>query len=185
MTQNEEIKNLEKIALGDHDAFHAIFIEYFPKIKYFIAHIIKSESVAEDLSQDIFLKIWNSREYLPELRSFKAYIFRMTRNAAFNYLDHKFVEDSYITNHQSSTSVATPEEELEAMELELLLEFAIEKMPEQRRKIFKMSRIENLNNEEIAAKIGVTKKTVSNQLSLAQKEIRDILTLALLFFLIK
>ena len=183
MTYNEELNNLKKVALGDHEVFRSIFMKYYPKAKYFIAHIVKSEEIAEDLSQDIFLRVWTSREHLPNLRSFNAYIYKMAKNAALNYLEHKYVEDSYTSNYNQQSESTTPEEELNAKELELLVQIAIDRMPEQRRKIYIMSRVENIKNGKIAEILGLSEKTINNQLSLALKEIRDILTLAFLFFL--
>ena len=183
MIHNEELNNLERIASGDHEAFRSIFMKYYPKVKYFIAHIIKSEEIAEDLSQDIFFRVWASKEYLPDLRSFNAYIYRMAKNSALNYLEHKYIEDTYIANYSHQSESTTPEEELNAKELEFLIQIAIDQMPEQRRKIYIKSRIENIKNGKIAEILGLSEKTINNQLSLALKDIRDILALAFLFFL--
>jgi RNA polymerase sigma-70 factor (ECF subfamily) len=182
MMPNEETNNLKKIAVGDHDAFRSIFMKYYPKIKYFIAHIIKSETIAEELSQDIFLRIWENREDMLKIRSFNAYMYRTAKNSALNYLEHKFVEESYIANY-SQHMIINPEGELDAKELEFLVQLAVGRMPEQRRKIYIMSRVENLEKEEIAEKLKLTKKTVENQLSLALKDIRKILSLAVVFFI--
>jgi RNA polymerase sigma-70 factor (ECF subfamily) len=181
MTQHEDINDLERIAMGDHEAFRSIFMKYFPKTKYFIAHIIKSEMIAEELSQDIFLRVWENRENVFNIRSFNAFIYKTSRNSALNYLKHKFVEESYIANYPQLTST-NPEEELDAKELEFLIQLAVDRMPEQRRKIYIMSHVENLEKEEIAEKLGLTKKTVKNQLSLAMNDIRKIISLASLFF---
>lgn len=184
MTQNEEYIVLEKIASGDHDAFRYVFMTYFPKVKYFITNIVKSDVIAEELAQDIFLKVWTTRESLPELRSFNAYIYKMARNTALNYLDRKYVEEAYLANYTPSPNAATnPVDELEAKELELLVQLTVDQMPEQRRRIYTMSRIENLKNEEIAEKLNLSKKTVENHLNLALKDIRNVLAAALFFFI--
>lgn len=183
MTQNEEFNDLDRIASGDHDAFRHVFMKYHPKVKFFISCMVKSETIAEELSQDIFLKVWTSREHLPNLRSFNAYLFKMSKNAALNYLEHKYIEDSYVVNYSQTTTVANPEEELSAKELEFLVQLAVDRMPEQRRKIYIMSRVENIKNGKIAEILHLSPKTINNQLSLALKEIREILALAFLFFL--
>lgn len=178
MSPNEELILLQKIALEDHEAYHAIFIKYYPKLKHFITHIIKSEAIAEELSQDIFLKIWENRADLAKIHSINAYLFRMAKHISLNYLEHKYIEDAYIANHNHALSTK-PEEELDAKEMEFLIQLTINRMPEQRRRIYIMSRVENIRNGEIAATLGITEKTVNNQLSLALKEIRKTLTLAL------
>ena len=182
MKQNEDRNDLEKIASGDHDAFRSIFIKYYPKTKYFVTHIVKSEDVAEDLSQDIFLKIWINKELLPNLISFNAYIYKMAKFTALDYLKHKHVENTFAANY-SQPATTDPEEELNAKDLEFLIELAIDMMPEQRQKIYIMSRIENIKNKEIAKTLGISEKTVNNQISLALKEIRNLLALAFLFFI--
>lgn len=157
MIPSEEKYYLEKIATGNQEAFRPIFMKYYPKMKYFITHIVKSEAVAEELSQDTFLKIWENREMLPGLRSFNAYIYRLAKNVSLNYLEHKYVEESYITNYRPPTAT-NPDEELDTKELEFLIQLTVERMPEQRRKIYRMSRVENMEKEEIAEKLGITKK---------------------------
>ncbi len=116
MIQQEDMNNFERTAMRDHEAFRSIFM------KYFIPHLIKSETIAEELSQDIFLKIWENRERSLNIRSFSAYIYRIAKNTALNYLEHKFVEESYIANYDHSM-VTNPEEELDAKELEFLIQF--------------------------------------------------------------
>ncbi len=177
-----EKHNIEKIASGDHHAFQGMFMEYFPKMKYFIMHIVKSESIAEELSQDIFMKVWINRDFLPNLRSLNAYLYKMARNAALNYLDHKYVEDTFILNFQSAP-VEDLNDELDARELELLIQLTIDRMPEQRRKVYVMNRVEHLKNDEIATLLSLSKKTVENHLNLALKEIRKVLTAATILFL--
>ena len=182
MVLNEENIQLQKIASGEHDAFRCLFMRYFPKVKYFIASIVKSEAVAEELSQDIFLKIWMGRGQLPTLRSFNAYIYRMARNAALNYLDHKYLEENYLANIDPPTST-NPIDDIEARELELLIQLTVDRLPDHRRRVYTMSRVENLKNDEIAEKLNLSKKTVENHLNLALKDIRNVLTAALLFFI--
>lgn len=179
----EDSDVLNKTASGDHEAFRILFMKYFPRVKYFIANMVKSEHTAEDLSQDIFSKVWLSRETLPELRSFNAFIYRMARNAALNHLEHKCVMDSHTCRHASMSEQATPEDIFCAHETELLVSIAVDRMPEQRRKIYIQSRLEGVSNGDIAGNLGISEKTVRNQLSLALKEIRSVLSSILMFFL--
>lgn len=177
-----EFDYIEKLARGDHEAFRTIFMTYYPKMKYFITHLVNSEAVAEELSQDIFENIWINRTKLPELRSLSSYMYKMSKNRAFNYLKHKNIEKAYLQNHTTQEEVYV-EEELDAKEIEMLILFEVERMPDQRKRIFLMSRFENLNNEEIAQQLNITKKTVENHLNLALKQIRKIIALSVVFFL--
>ena len=179
---NDEYKCIERLASGDHDAFRSIFMKYFPKMKYFIAHIVKSEEVAEDLSQEVFEKIWLIKEDLPQLKSFNAYIYRMSKNIAINYIERKYIERSYVDNYQVEKDFLI-DDELEAKDIEMLILLEVEGMPAQRKRIFELSRYENLKNEEIAQQLNITKKTAENHLTLALNQLRKAIKNISLFFL--
>jgi RNA polymerase sigma-70 factor (ECF subfamily) len=176
----DESVDLEKLALGDHDAFRRLFMKYYPKVKSFINYFVKSDAVAEDLSQDIFEYIWINRDILPNLKSLNAYLFRMAKNKSINYLNHKLIEEDYASSYVNLKEYLT-DEEIYAKELELLIQLTVKNMPEQRRRIFEMSRNNHLPNAEIAEKLNISKKTVENHLNLALKQIRDVIQISLLF----
>ncbi|KAA6333679.1 ECF RNA polymerase sigma factor RpoE [termite gut metagenome] len=182
MEQNNDYKYIEKLAQNDdHDAFRFLFLKYFPKLKFFITHLVKSETIAEELSQDIFIRIWENREKLTVIQSLNSYLYRMAKNAAINYLNRKYVEENYVLNYNQYDEPSV-EETFQAKEMELLVQLVVERMPSQRKKIFEMSRVENLKNEEIAKKLNISKKTVENHLNFALKEIRKAISLSVFFF---
>lgn len=178
--ENEELY-IKELAAGSHDAFKSLFMIYFPKVKYFIAHLIKSHAIAEELAQDVFMRIWEHREQVETIESFNSYVYRMARNAALNYLRHKYLEDSYLEEYEEET-VINIEGDLYARELELLEKLTVGQMPKKRRAIYEMSRKQGLTNDEIATRMGISKKTVENHLNLALKEIRKTLLLFTSFF---
>jgi RNA polymerase sigma-70 factor (ECF subfamily) len=182
MQHNEEHIDIEKLASGNHDTFRQLFMKYYPKVKYFITYFVKTEAIAEELSQDIFEYIWVNKEYLSDVKSLNAYLFHIAKNKSINYLNHQKIEEDYALTYMDMQEYSI-EEELYAKELELLIQLTVEKMPEQRRRIFEMSRINNLKNSEIAEKLNITKKTVENHLNLALKQIREVTALSILFFL--
>ncbi|WP_101689473.1 RNA polymerase sigma-70 factor [Dysgonomonas massiliensis] len=165
---------IQRLALGDHDAFRYVFMKYFPKMKYFIAHLVKSEAIAEELSQDVFEKIWRNRSELSDLRTLSSYLYRMSKNIAINHIEHKYVERNYVQDYKVEFDFSL-EDQLDANEMKLLIMLEVEKMPEQRKRIFEMSRYENVKNEEIAEKLNISKKTVENHINLALKQIRKTL----------
>lgn len=167
---------LKKLASGDHDAFHSIFVKYFSKTRFFISSIIKSDAVAEELAQDVFVKIWVNREELPELKSFSSYLYRIAKNTAINYLNRRYLEEKYIqTQTVIDEKYVSIEEDMYVKDIELLVQLVVDTMPPQRKRIFEMSRHENIDNNEIALRLNISKKTVENHLNLALKEIRKIL----------
>ena len=172
MSNNIDIKTLEAFQDGNHKAFETIFIAYYNKTKTFIDGYIKSEPDAEELTEDLFVNLWINRHSIDTSKSFNSYLHTIARNAAINFLKHKYVEDAYLNNIPEQECSSTSEEDLIAKELGLLIDDTVEKMPEQRKKIYILSRNEGLSNEEIAAQLNTTKRNVESQLSLALKEIR-------------
>jgi len=178
-----EQQTLEALRDGKHKAFEDVFTAYYNKIKYFINGLVKSEADSEELTQDIFVKLWINRISIDPKKTFNAYIYIVARNAAFNFLKHKIVESSYLENYTELNEVADSEQMIFAKEINLLVELTVGKMPIQRKTIYQLSRDQDLSNDEIALKLGITKKTVENQLSLALQELRRIIHVFLIFFM--
>lgn len=167
-----DIKTIEALWNSNHKAFEAVFITYYNKTKALIYGYIKSESDAEELTEDLFVNLWINRQSIDTSKSFDAYLHTIARNAAINYLNHKYVHLAYINKFQFQECSSTSEEDLIARELGLLIDDLVEKMPEQRKQIYILSRNEGLSNTEIAERLNTTKRNVESQLSLALKEIR-------------
>ena len=167
-----DIKTIEALWNSNHKAFEAVFITYYNKTKALIYGYIKSESDAEELTEDLFVNLWINRQSIDISKSFEAYLHTIARNAAINYLNHKYVHLAYTNKFQLQECSSTSEEDLIAKELGLLIDDLVEKMPEQRKQIYILSRNEGLSNTEIAERLNTTKRNVESQLSLALKEIR-------------
>ena len=165
--------------------FESFFFDYYPRIKGFINSFLQNEDEAEDLSQDLFLSLWKNRMNLYRIEHFNAYLFTIARNAVYRHLERSLLLKDY-QQHQASDilygqslSSNETEESIYAQELELLVELAVEKMPPQRRKIYRMSRDQGLKNEEIAERLHISKRTVENHLTQALADIRNLLLLAI------
>ena len=153
---------LQSLRQGSYDAFDALYMRYAPHVEAFAFCMLKNRSEAEDLAHDIFLKIWETRESIGRIKSFRSYLFRMTKNAVFDIFEHKNVQTRYeqrllhvedLLTDDISTKVATED-------LLMIIDMAVEQMPEQRQRVFRLSRYEGLSHQQIAQKLGVTPKTV-------------------------
>lgn len=102
MEYDDDKERLIRLSSGDHEAFRILFTRYQPGLKKYIAFIIKSDVAAEDIVQDIFIKIWILRKQMKAINSFRAYIYHIGKNAAFDYL--RGMPWSVITDHISSLS---------------------------------------------------------------------------------
>lgn len=177
---------LEAISKGDEKAFETFFLYYYPQVKGFICGLLQSQEEAEDISQDIFLMLWNNRSSLNTINNFKSYLFRVCKNAVYRHIERELLFKNY-QQKQTEKTVSLPEtneidDNIHLKELELLVAMAVEKMPPQRKKIYKMSRESGMSSDEIAQTLGINKRTVENHLSQALTDIRKILFMTFILF---
>ena len=179
----DEKQLLKAISEGDEKAFKTFFLYYYPRIKGFINGLLQSQEEAEDLSQDIFLTLWNNRSSLHTINNLKPYLFRISKNAVYRHIERTLLFRNY---QQKETEKYIPplesnetDDNIHLKELELLV---VEKMPPQRQKIYKMSRESGMNNEEIARELSINKRTVENHLSQALTDIRKALFITFILF---
>lgn len=178
-----EEETLLLLAEGDHGAFKEIFRAYYARIHAFTYGFLKNTDETDELVQTVFIKLWDKREMLPHVRQFDAYLFTLTKHAVFNFIEARHLIPVPDEDLPDSACEDTPYEELVAHDLQLLIDLTVEHMPPQRRQIFCLSRREGLSNEEIAERLGIQKKTVENHLNLALKELRDIISLWLITYI--
>ncbi len=107
----------------------------------------------------------------------------MAKNAVINQIKRDLYHNEYIKYETAKSEDFSLEEEIFAKEIRLLIDLTVTKMPDQRRRIYNMSRVEGLKNDEIAEKLHISKKTVENHLNMALKEIRKSISFMLLFFI--
>lgn len=184
MNSTTEREYMDAVSEGNQLAFQSLFLHYFPRVKGFICGILQDEKEAEDISQDIFVSIWQNRERLKNIENLNAYLFRIVKNTVFRHIERSLLFKEYQSEllQYTTTDNDTLEEELYAKELEFLISVAVEKMPPQRKAIYKMSRIDGLNNAEIAEQLSISKRTVENHLTLALADIRKVIGFFILAF---
>lgn len=161
--------------------FDKFFIENYPKVKSFAIRILMSEYDAEDITQDIFMKLLDMPEvWKDDTTHHIGFLYTMTRNHIFNFLRRKTIERKYQEDVFLKSSLVDEfglEKNIYAKELELVVLNAVDKMPEQRKKIFKMSRIEGKSNQEISEALNLSVRTVERHIHLALNELKKILFL--------
>jgi RNA polymerase sigma-70 factor (family 1) len=180
MDETLEIEYLKNLSKGDHRSYELLFLAYHPKIYHFLCGFVKNEEEAYDMVQEIFYKVWVNRKSMGEVKSFKAYLFTMARHMIYNSYEHNLVKEKYTVNQLSQSEVYEPEGELFAKELSSLIDLVISQMPEQRQRVFTMSRKEGFSSDEIASRLSIHKRTVENHISNAltdlRKAIKSVLT---------
>jgi len=161
---------IERLKAGDHDAFEAIYMKYFKKVEHLAFLLLQDRDVAEDLTQDIFVSIWNSRDKIDPSKNFNAFMYTVTKNSVFNHIKSRNVRvcySSFVEREEEYIDNSSPDSIVEAKEMELLIGSIVSHMPEQRKRVFEMSRNAGQRNEEIATKLNITRNAVEKQLRLA------------------
>lgn len=175
MTDSNEQFIINRIARGDKEAFSLLFNKYYGKVFRFILSLVKQKSIAEDLSQDIFVKLWANRRKLSTISSVDNYLFIMSRNRTLDFFrkaSHK--KECIDISEDILLSIASKDstERVDDQSLINAVRMAVNAMPPKRRDIFMMSRFDGLTNDEIATLLGLSRKTVENQLTLASSQIK-------------
>ena len=177
-----EKEQIAALSGGDIKAFEMLFISYFPKLKKFILGFIHNEQEAEDLSQDVFVKIWNKKDSLKHVDNLNAYIYKIAKNTLFSHIERNTRVDSEEIGDNDVSTTDALEELLFAQELEELIDKRINLMPNKRKMIFCLSRKSGLSNEEIATQLNISKRTVETHISAALMDLRKVVKILMLFF---
>jgi RNA polymerase sigma-70 factor (ECF subfamily) len=183
LAQPEE---LDQIKAGDEAAFELVFKKYYALLCNYGYTFLHDKAEAEEVVQSTFLAFWEKRHSLDVHTSVKAYLFSMVRNASLNVLKHKKVESRYAQDEimTAQRSIEPLSQTIHSNELDRKIAEAMEKLPEQCRMVFKLSRFEELKYAEIAVHLNISVKTVENQIGKALKimreQLRDYLPLILM-----
>ncbi len=174
LTEQEERLLMERTAAGDRGAFRHIFNAYYPQVHGFMKSLLKTDADILDAAQEVFVKLWLMRAALPDITSLHSYIYRMSLNQAISHIrKNRTVTSSVLVDIPYDQMV---ENRIDTKGKEALISDLVSKMPEKRRKIFILSRLENRSNDEIATVLNIKKKTVENHLNLALRELRTALS---------
>lgn len=158
----EEKALLTKVAEGSETAFNQLFRQYRNGVYLHALTYTKSPEFAEELVLDIFLKIWNNRSDLTEVRHFEGYLFILSRNQVISAMRKRLnTPVAGLDLAQWAATGMTPDKHLEFKEVQALLEQAIAGLPAQQRTAFTLSRNEGKTYEEIAAIMGISRRTVN------------------------
>jgi RNA polymerase sigma-70 factor (ECF subfamily) len=164
--------------------FEILYKTYQPGLVNFAYFYLKNEQEAIDTVQELFMNIWEKREAFPTTENPKAYLMTAVKHRCFNKLNRNKVQNNSLdTLEEVIISPDTTVSNLEAKQTEATIKNAINTLPEKCREIFILSRYEQLSYKEIANILGISAKTVENQISNAIKVIRKsiLIFLALIF----
>jgi RNA polymerase sigma-70 factor (ECF subfamily) len=161
------------VAEGDENAFRVLYESQRNRIYSFSLQILRKEELAEELVQDVFLKIWNSRAALTDIESIEAFLYTVARNLALSRLKRIAHERKILGEIKKTTPEALTQDEVLHRDYQKLLQKAIASLPEQQRKVYLMSKEDGFSRQEIADALDISPNTVKAHLSAATNSLKD------------
>lgn len=159
---------------GNVAAFDSLFEVYSSRLYAFAFKYLKNESDAEELVQEVFVKVWENRQNLKSELSFKSYLFTISLNYIRKHFNKKAIAIRYLESLQHDPAKADDQpmtgEDYDTVMQKINL--IIDEMPPRRREIFIKSKIEGMSSKDIAAELGITSGTVDNHVSEAIQQLR-------------
>ncbi len=171
---------LKNLTIGNEDAFEFIFLTFYNELCNYACSILRDKDTAEEIVQEVFVKLWENRTELSIKLSVKSYLYRAVHNQCINYYDHLQVKQKYasesVKNYRDMVSPVSsdyPIANLLTQELEDTISQSLAALPDQCREVFLLIRYEDLSYNEAAEKLGISINTVKTQLQRAISRLRE------------
>lgn len=178
MTESEVRKLLRQMKEWDSQtAFRRFYDLTYDRLFRIAYYYVKREEWSQEIVLDIFLKLWEQRNTLPEVRNIEDYCFVITKNASLNYLEKEMRRNAYTDNElpESPESDYNPEDELISEELFARYVKALDRLPERCREVFIRIREEKQSYAQVAEELGISTKTVDAQLQKATGRLKEMI----------
>lgn len=172
----DENELLVKLAEGDENAFEQLYLIYSPRLYKKILQLVKQPAIAEELLQDVFVKIWEKRETLDNQRSFKSFLYTIAKNLVVDLfrrtaLDKQMLESFIIENSELHYPFDTmPDQD---QETKAIIQKALDTLPPQRKTIYALVKLEGKSYAEVAELLAISTSTVNDHVVKATKSLRD------------
>jgi RNA polymerase sigma-70 factor (ECF subfamily) len=194
MDMVDEKELVTKLVQGNEQSFREIYDFYVRKVYRFVYSYVRERSEAEDITQNVFMRIWERRFLLDAEKSFAGLIFTISHRAVMDYFRRQSAKSLLDMQHTCDVDIpssATPADWVYARQLESLYEKALQSLPAKRKEIFLLSRHNGLTNKQIAERLGISVKTVENQMTAALSSLKTsllgselaVIAVSFLFFL--
>jgi RNA polymerase sigma-70 factor (ECF subfamily) len=154
---------------GSEQAYEVIFNRTKGKLKGFLKKALPKDEDAESVMQDIYLKLWTARKFIQPDKNFETYLFAIARNLLIDLMRKRLHKQRYLeelcrTLQEDQTNNLDTKAVVEYSELEKMIIKLIDQLPEKRREIFRLNRLEGLTYKEIAEKLHISENTVDSQM---------------------
>jgi len=173
MRSEIDINTLTELRDGSLPAFNKVFKAYYNNVKHYIKDLVKSTGVAEEIAQEVFIKVWEVKDRVDPERNFGSFLFKIAHNLSLKYIKKKLKEDAFLAEMAHDGEGATTDDEYLNRELLQRIDKAVDELSDQKKKIYQMSVVDGDSVEDIAEKLNINHRTVSNTLRLAINEIKE------------
>lgn len=177
---NKIIKLAEKVKKSDSKAFSTLFDLLWGSMYGYAASIIMDDNIAKDMVQEVWIDYWKRRANI-ETHHIKAYLYKAIRNRCYNHLRDSKFNEIQIEAANMVFMASEIEQEEDVVELTKKIDQILSSLPSRCQEVFGLSRIDNINNKEIAEKLNISQRSVENQISTALSKLRKELSLVRLF----
>ena len=192
MTANSTLTDIQLVDLlkeDDEDALAAMYEKYWEPLFRSAFSLLKDRPACEDLIQEVFIKIWNHRKTLEITVSLKSYLYAAMRYAVYRQIrsgkSREDIFDTIVERLQTPAAYG----QLEHQEMQSQINAIVAALPEKCREVYQLSRDERLSHKEIASRLGISTKTVENQIAKALRHLRaslgHILTLEMMAYILR
>jgi len=165
----------QRAAAGDEEAFKQIYYHFYKKLYLFSLALVKTKEAAEEITEDVFIKIWQQKEHISVIRNLRVYLYIATKNTSLNYLSKK-AKDNLTQpfdniNVDLFKSSTTPEELMITAEMYRKIQQQVEALPLRCKMIFKLIREDGLKYKEVSDILNISVNTIDVQMAIAVKKI--------------
>jgi RNA polymerase sigma-70 factor (ECF subfamily) len=158
----------------DQALFEKLFRAHFVYLTNFARQYVEDEDTAKDITQKVFINLWEKRSQIDAEKSIVSYLFTSVKNRCLNYIrDHKKYRSKVLDLDCGDIDLVYEEDDLAVQELEVKISKALEMLPEKCRMVFEMSRYQQKKYREIAEELDISQKTVEAHMSKAMKSLRE------------
>jgi RNA polymerase sigma-70 factor (ECF subfamily) len=172
---------LNEIAEGNEQSFEQVYKCFYKKLYQFAFAIVKQRMAAEEIAEDVFIKIWQNKSKLPQVQNLKVYLYTAIKNTALNYLSKQAIENlTEPFNNidvQLNHAVTTPEQIMITAEMHKKVREAVETLPPKCKMIFKLIREDGLKYKEVAEILNISVNTIDAQMAIAVKKLGNSLSM--------
>ncbi len=173
--ENQDSALVQRIQSGDRAAFRQLFDRYYRDLLGTAVNLLRDEDMGKDVVQEVFLQIWKNRETWNLHGQVSSYLKRAVINRSLNVLRRAKKQTGEEALEQTPSPQTSAMDQLSYSELNEVLEAALKNLPDRCRAVFVMKRLEGMSQKEIAEQLGISTKTVENQITKAVKALKNAL----------